>query len=47
MATHEKFIVEEAQRKAAKERDLTFQEWTPQLFERNPITEDFVYQYIE
>ena len=47
MATHEKFIVEEAQRKAAKDRELTMQEWMPRLFERNPISEEWLYKYIE
>ena len=46
-ATNEKFILEEAQRKATKERKAKLQEWIPKLFERDPLTGDWVYKYAE
>ncbi|XP_013408205.1 oxysterol-binding protein-related protein 8 [Lingula anatina] len=47
MATHEKFILEDAQRKAAKERKALSVEWVPRLFERDPLTNDWVYKYLD
>lgn len=46
-ATHEKFILEDAQRKSARERKAKMLEWVPRLFERNDITGDWVYKYSE
>jgi hypothetical protein len=46
-ATHEKFILEEAQRKGARERKVKMVEWMPKLFERNDLTGDWIYKYAE
>jgi len=46
-ATNEKFILEEAQRKNAKERKAKMEEWSPCLFERDLLTGDWVYKYAE
>ena len=46
-ATNEKYLLEEAQRKAARERKLKMEEWESQLFERNEITGDWLYKYAE
>ena len=46
-ATHEKFLLEDAQRKGARERKAKMQDWIPRLFERNDITGDWVYKYAE
>ena len=46
-ATQEKFLLEEAQRQAARERKAKMEEWNPKLFERDPITGDWVYKYAE
>ena len=46
-ATHEKFLLEEAQRKATRERKVKMEEWIPRLFERNELTGDWVYRYAE
>lgn len=46
-ATQEKFFLEDAQRKATKERKAKMEEWIPRLFEQDPITGDWVYKYLE
>ena len=46
-ATHEKFLLEDAQRKATKERKAKMENWVPGLFERDPITGDWLYKYLE
>ena len=46
-ATHEKFLLEETQRQGTKERKAKMVEWVPRLFERDPITGDWVYKYAE
>lgn len=46
-ATQEKFLIEEEQRKLARERKMKMIEWVPQLFERNHITGEWVYKYAE
>ena len=47
LATQEKFILEERQRQEAKERKMKMEDWTPRLFERDSITGEWVYKYIE
>uniref|UniRef100_A0A674PIE8 Oxysterol-binding protein n=1 Tax=Takifugu rubripes TaxID=31033 RepID=A0A674PIE8_TAKRU len=44
-ATQEKFVLEEAQRKEAKERGE--KPWTPHLFHQDPVTSDWTYRHIE
>ncbi|KAJ8381408.1 hypothetical protein SKAU_G00021860 [Synaphobranchus kaupii] len=44
-ATNEKFILEEAQRKSARERKAKCEEWSPALFEQDPITGEWHYRY--
>ncbi|XP_051546708.1 oxysterol-binding protein-related protein 8-like isoform X2 [Myxocyprinus asiaticus] len=46
-ATNEKFILEEAQRKAARERKMKCEEWTPLLFEQDPATGEWHYRYAD
>ena len=46
-ATREKFILEEQQRKDARERKAKMEEWTPNYFERNEITGDWEYKFKE
>ena len=46
-ATNEKFILEEAQRKASRERKAKMEDWLPNLFDRDILTGDWVYKYIE
>lgn len=46
-ATEEKFILEERQRSEAKERKAKLVEWLPSLFERDVLTSDWVYKFIE
>ena len=46
-ATDEKFILEERQRTEAKERKAKLQEWVPSLFERDALTNEWVYKNIE
>lgn len=46
-ATHEKYILEERQRNEAKERKAKMLEWMPRLFERDPLTGDWVYKFVE
>ena len=46
-ATNEKFILEEAQRKLARERKVKCEDWIPALFEQDPITGEWHYRYAE
>ncbi|KTG06811.1 hypothetical protein cypCar_00020399 [Cyprinus carpio] len=46
-ATNEKFILEEAQRKAARERKAKCEEWMPALFEQDPATGEWHYRYAD
>ncbi|XP_051544148.1 oxysterol-binding protein-related protein 8 isoform X2 [Myxocyprinus asiaticus] len=46
-ATNEKFILEEVQRKAARERKAKCEEWTPLLFEQDPATGEWHYRYAD
>ncbi|KAM9311344.1 oxysterol-binding protein-related protein 8 isoform 2-T2 [Gastrophryne carolinensis] len=46
-ATQEKFVLEEAQRKATKERKVKGEEWTCHLFEQEPITGEWHYKYAD
>ncbi len=47
LATSEKYVLEEGQRQAAKERRAKLEEWIPKLFERNELTGDWMYKYAE
>ncbi|XP_049330076.1 oxysterol-binding protein-related protein 8 isoform X3 [Astyanax mexicanus] len=44
-ATNEKFILEEVQRKSARERKAKCEEWIPALFEQDPGTGEWHYRY--
>lgn len=46
-ATQEKYILEEAQRKAAKERKALDEVWVCRLFEPDPLTGEWSYRYAE
>uniref|UniRef100_A0A6Q2YJY6 Oxysterol-binding protein n=1 Tax=Esox lucius TaxID=8010 RepID=A0A6Q2YJY6_ESOLU len=46
-ATNEKFILEEVQRKAARERKAKCEDWVPALFEQDPITGEWHYRYAD
>ncbi|XP_067416012.1 oxysterol-binding protein-related protein 8 isoform X3 [Emydura macquarii macquarii] len=46
-ATHEKCVLEDAQRKAAKERKLKGEEWACKLFELDSVTGEWHYKYAE
>ncbi|XP_066579696.1 oxysterol-binding protein-related protein 8 isoform X2 [Amia ocellicauda] len=46
-ATNEKYILEEVQRKAARERKAKCEEWSPTLFEQDPITGEWHYKYAD
>ncbi|XP_073476112.1 oxysterol-binding protein-related protein 8 isoform X4 [Aquarana catesbeiana] len=46
-ATQEKFVLEEAQRKAAKERKAKGEEWLCHLFEQDPITGEWHYKFAD
>ncbi|KAJ7329845.1 hypothetical protein JRQ81_016019 [Phrynocephalus forsythii] len=46
-ATNEKYILEEAQRKAAKERKAHGEEWICKLFEPDPLTGEWNYRYAD
>ncbi|KAF0029516.1 hypothetical protein F2P81_018621 [Scophthalmus maximus] len=46
-ATNEKFFLEEAQRKSARERKAKCEEWIPALFEQDPITGEWHYRYAD
>lgn len=44
-ATQEKFVLEEAQRKEAKERGD--KPWSPKLFQQDPVTSEWTYRHME
>ncbi|KAK6314554.1 hypothetical protein J4Q44_G00140830 [Coregonus suidteri] len=46
-ATNEKFILEEAQRKSARERKAKCEDWAPGLFEQDPVTGEWHYRYAD
>ncbi|XP_048731335.2 oxysterol-binding protein-related protein 8-like isoform X2 [Ostrea edulis] len=46
-ATQEKYILEERQRNEAKERKAKMLEWIPRLFERDPLTGDWMYKFVD
>ncbi|XP_048405121.1 oxysterol-binding protein-related protein 8 isoform X6 [Stegostoma tigrinum] len=46
-ATSEKFILEENQRKAAKQRKAKGEEWIPRLFEQDLVTGEWQYKYAD
>jgi len=46
-ATHEKFLLEEAQRNAAKGRKLTNSVHKPALFEVDKMSGNWIYKYSE
>ncbi|KFW82294.1 Oxysterol-binding protein-related protein 8, partial [Manacus vitellinus] len=46
-ATQEKYVLEEAQRKSAKERKLKGEEWTCKLFDQDSITGEWHYKYAD
>ncbi|XP_064275633.1 oxysterol-binding protein-related protein 8 isoform X2 [Passer domesticus] len=46
-ATEEKYILEEAQRKSAKERKLRDEEWTCKLFDQDSVTGEWHYKYAD
>ncbi|XP_062338700.1 oxysterol-binding protein-related protein 8 isoform X1 [Osmerus eperlanus] len=46
-ATNEKFILEEAQRKSARERKAKCEEWVPSLFEQDSVTGEWHYRYAD
>nr|XP_060633408.1 oxysterol-binding protein-related protein 8 isoform X1 [Anolis sagrei ordinatus]XP_060633409.1 oxysterol-binding protein-related protein 8 isoform X1 [Anolis sagrei ordinatus] len=46
-ATQEKYVLEEAQRKAAKERKAHDEEWICRLFEPDPLTGEWIYRYAD
>ncbi|XP_041267192.1 oxysterol-binding protein-related protein 8 isoform X4 [Onychostruthus taczanowskii] len=46
-ATEEKYVLEEAQRKSAKERKLKGEEWTCKLFDQDSVTGEWHYKYAD
>lgn len=46
-ATREKCLLEDEQRRAARERKVKMVEWDPRFFERNLITGQWLYKYAE
>ncbi|NWV18702.1 OSBL8 protein, partial [Origma solitaria] len=46
-ATQEKYILEEAQRKSAKERKLKGEKWTCKLFDQDSVTGEWHYKYAD
>ncbi|KFQ35110.1 Oxysterol-binding protein-related protein 8, partial [Merops nubicus] len=46
-ATQEKYILEEAQRRSAKERKLKGEEWTCKLFDQDSVTGEWHYKYAD
>lgn len=46
-ATAEKFLLEDAQRTATRERKAKMEEWVPRFFEQNLVTGDWVYKFAE
>ncbi|KAG7278610.1 hypothetical protein CRUP_013353 [Coryphaenoides rupestris] len=46
-ATNEKFLLEEAQRQAARERKAKCEEWSPALFEQDALSGEWHYRYAD
>ncbi|CAL8242600.1 unnamed protein product [Merluccius merluccius] len=46
-ATNEKFLLEEAQRRAARERKAKCEEWSPALFEQDVLSGEWHYRYAD
>uniref|UniRef100_A0A8B9QX00 Oxysterol-binding protein n=1 Tax=Anas platyrhynchos TaxID=8839 RepID=A0A8B9QX00_ANAPL len=46
-ATQEKYVLEEAQRRSARERKLKGEEWTCKLFDQDSVTGEWHYKYAE
>ncbi|MCJ8742887.1 hypothetical protein PDJAM_G00087350 [Pangasius djambal] len=46
-ATNEKFVLEEAQRKSARERKLKNEQWKPVLFDQDASSGDWHYRYAD
>ncbi|ESO91605.1 hypothetical protein LOTGIDRAFT_217357 [Lottia gigantea] len=46
-ATQEKHLLEEQQRQEARERKAKMEEWIPRLFERDVISGDWMYRYVD
>ncbi|XP_076862694.1 oxysterol-binding protein-related protein 8 isoform X3 [Brachyhypopomus gauderio] len=46
-ATNEKFILEEAQRKSARERKMKCEDWKPLLFDQETATGEWHYRYAD
>uniref|UniRef100_A0A3B4A5I9 Oxysterol-binding protein n=1 Tax=Periophthalmus magnuspinnatus TaxID=409849 RepID=A0A3B4A5I9_9GOBI len=46
-ATNEKFLLEEAQRKSARERKAKCEDWISALFEQDPVTGEWHYRYAD
>ncbi|XP_062853451.1 oxysterol-binding protein-related protein 8 isoform X2 [Trichomycterus rosablanca] len=46
-ATNEKFVLEEAQRRSAKERKTKNEEWTPVLFDQDAASGEWHYRYAD
>lgn len=44
-ATQEKFVLEEAQRREARERGD--KPWVPRLFQQDPVTSEWSYRHME
>lgn len=44
-ATQEKFVLEEAQRQRTQEHQQSLTPWKPQLFHRDPLTQEWRYRY--
>ncbi|MED6243849.1 hypothetical protein ATANTOWER_028359, partial [Ataeniobius toweri] len=44
-ATQEKFVLEEAQRREAKERGE--RSWIPKLFQQDPVTSEWTYKHLD
>lgn len=46
-ATEEKTLLEEAQRRAAKERQIKLEKWIPKYFVQDIVTGEWVYKFAE
>ncbi|XP_005997641.1 oxysterol-binding protein-related protein 5 [Latimeria chalumnae] len=46
-ATQEKFVLEEAQRKGARERKESSRDWNPQLFQQDATSNEWQYKYAD
>ncbi|CAL8324243.1 unnamed protein product [Lota lota] len=46
-ATNEKFLLEEAQRRGARERKVRGEEWSPALFEQDVLSGEWHYRYAD